>query len=57
MKLTIYTGPPVESTVTEPDAVMIGVYGTVMCGFGPALACYPWNDPDLRGKVSVDVTP
>lgn len=41
----------------DPDARMVGVYGTVMCSFGPPLAYKPWQDPDLKGKTMVLTAP
>lgn len=31
--------------------------GTVMCSFASAYPFYRYNDPDLVGKTSIDVTP
>lgn len=37
----------------DPDAVYLGVYGTVMCSFGPPLAYKAWQDPALVGKTMI----
>lgn len=41
----------------DPDAVYLGVYGTVMCSFGPPIACYPYQDRDLIGKQMILIGP
>lgn len=62
MKLVLYQAPPVPPTLTEPTNVEVidtetFCYGTVMCSFAKPLAHYRETDPDLRGKVSIDIPP
>ena len=37
----------------DADVSYLGVYGTVMCAFGPPIAFYPFQDPDLQGKKAI----
>jgi len=41
----------------DPDVRYLGIYGTVMCSFGPPIACYPFQDPDLQGKKMIIIGP